>query len=108
MKRIIATLVIAVFMFTGSATFAADDVVTIKGSSECAKCTLKKADSCNNAVKVKEGDKEVIYFMVKNDVHKANHKKFFCKGGHNVTVKGTVKVVDGKKMITATEVTETK
>ena len=105
MKKVIAILIISLGMFAGTA-FAEE--VTIKGSSECAKCTLKKADSCNNAIKVKDGDKEVIYFMVKNKVHKANHKKFFCKGGHNVTVTGTVKVVDGKNMITAIKVEETK
>ena len=101
MKKVIGSLILA-FSLTALTAFAAE--VTIKGQSECGKCTLKKTSGCQNAIKVKEGDKEVIYLMTKNKVHKQTHGKYFCKGGKTVTVKGVVTEKDGQKIITATEV----
>jgi len=38
-------------------------VVTLKGELTCAKCGLKLAKKCTNAIKVKEGDKDVVYYL---------------------------------------------
>ena len=42
---------------------AAADEKTITGDATCAKCALKEAKTCQNVVLVKDGDKEVKYYM---------------------------------------------
>src|SRR5262249_10792249 len=90
-----------------SASLTADDKksegkeTTIKGTMVCAKCTLKEADKCTNAVKVKEGDKEVVYII--NDKGKGeSYHKGICppNSEKQVEVTGTVSTKDGKKTIT--------
>src|SRR5262249_41367354 len=51
-----------------------DKEVTLKGTITCAKCDLKKESSCMTVIKVKEGDKDVVYYFDK-DSHKKNHKQ---------------------------------
>lgn len=93
-------LAVAAFAVT---TQAADKEVTIKGEGMCAKCELKEAKSCQNAVKVKDGDKTVVYYLEHNDVSKAFHKNV-CSSTAKVVAKGTVKEVDGKKQFVATKI----
>ena len=79
-----------------------DEKKTIEGKLVCAKCTLKTEGitKCTNAVKVKEGDKEVVYFLddkgSKEDYHKA-----ICGAGTDKDVKVTGVLVekDGKKWL---------
>ena len=53
-ERFAAALSITGLLLLGASTqtFAADKTVTIKGEGQCAKCSLKETDSCQNAVKV--------------------------------------------------------
>ena len=81
---------------------AAGKTVTVTGEGKCAKCSLKETDSCQNVIQAKEDGKTVTYYVVKNDVADSFHKNV-CKGSKKVTAKGTVKEVDGKKQLTATE-----
>jgi hypothetical protein len=80
---------------------AADKEVTLKGKIACAKCELKLRciSKCTTCIKVKEGDKEVIYLFLdkgnKEDYHEA-----VCGGGQKEgTVTGTVIEKDGQKWI---------
>ncbi len=69
---------------------------TLKGTITCAKCDLAVADSCATVIKVKEGDKDVVYYF-----DPAGHKKYhgnICKEAKEGTVTGTVSK-DGDKMI---------
>jgi len=69
---------------------------TLKGTITCAKCDLGTADSCATVIKVKDGDKEVVYFF-----DEAGHKKYHgkvCKSPMEGTVTGTVSK-DGDKMV---------
>ena len=84
---------------SGLAILAAD-TETIKGKGECAKCSLKEADSCQMAVTAKDGTK---YLVENNDVSKKFHKNI-CTEEKDVEVTGTVSEKDGKKMITATKI----
>jgi hypothetical protein len=70
-----------------SNTFAADDVKTITGAGACS--------GADRTVTVKDGDKEVVYYLVANDVTKKYGEKL-CKGD-KVKVTGTVKM-EGEKM----------
>lgn len=95
--------VVGLFMGASLTVLAVDDKEekTITGDATCAKCSLKESKECQNVVKVKDGDKETLYYMdMKNKVAKANHAKAgFCKSEKKVKVTGVVteKEVDGKK-----------
>src|ERR1044071_4081978 len=78
----------------------AADTQTIKGKGECAKCSLKKTDSCQMAVTTKDGTK---YLVENNDVSKKFHKNI-CTEQKDVEVTGTVSEKNGKKLITATKI----
>jgi len=86
--------------------FAAADskTETIKGKGECAKCSLKKTDSCQMAVTTKDG---TVYMVDQNDVSKKFHKAI-CTDTKDVEVTGTVSEKDGKKTIAATKIEESK
>ncbi|MEO8428526.1 MAG: DUF6370 family protein [Verrucomicrobiota bacterium] len=102
MKRsIIAAFVVASLAIVLNSRAA--DEKTITGDGMCAKCELKEAKSCQNAVKVKEGGKTVTYYLVHNDVSKKFHGKV-CTSTEKVKVTGTVKEVDGKMELTPTKI----
>ena len=73
--------------------------VTLTGTGCCAKCKLKQADSCQNALK--SGD--VVYLLEHDAVSKAFHKNL-CSGTKAITAVGAVKDVDGKKVLVATKI----
>ena len=82
----------------------ADAAKTITGEAKCAKCLLKETiDVHQTAIRVKEGDKTVTYYLVANDVAKKYDKKV-CEKAEKVTATGTVKTVDGKLQLTATKI----
>jgi hypothetical protein len=68
---------------------------TLEGTITCAKCDLKLADKCATVIKVKEGDKEVVYWF-DTDSSKKNHKTI-CTEAKEGKVTGTVGK-DGDKM----------
>lgn len=70
---------------------------TMTGTITCAKCGLKTSDTCNTAMTVKEGGKDVVY-MFDAESDKAHHEAF-CKGSKQGTVTGTVTEKDGKKWV---------
>jgi len=78
--------------------------VTLKGTMECAKCELHETKTCQDALKVSEGDKSVIYYLDDNKVAKDYHKNVCTAPKENVTVTGTVSEKDGKKVIEATKI----
>lgn len=79
-----------------------DDVKTFTGKLVCAKCTLNAAPDCVHALKVKDGKKDVIYYV---DDSNANHPDV-CPAGTELDAKVTGKLVekDGKKTITNAKV----
>ena len=103
-KLLLAPLAAALF---AASAFAADKEVTLTGAGQCAKCSLKQTDACQNAVVVKEGGKDTTYLMAKNDVAQKFHGNV-CKGVKQVTVTGSVSEKDGKRIITASKVAEVK
>ena len=77
---------------------AEDKEVTLKGTITCAKCDLKLEKKCHTVIKVKEGDKDVVYYLDDKSA-KANHKKI-CTEAKEGSVTGKVSEKDGKKYIT--------
>jgi hypothetical protein len=76
---------------------------TITGTGLCAKCSLKEADSCQNAIQVEKNGKKTTYYLVQNDLSKGFHDKI-CKAPAKVKATGTVKKVNGKNEMTVTEI----
>lgn len=89
------------------ATSASAAEKTLKGEALCAKCELKETSSCQNAIRVEENGKKVVYYMQDNEVSKGFHKKV-CSAPAKVTAKGTISEKDGKKWITVSKIEEAK
>ncbi len=98
MRKLIPMLAVAVLFSGVTLVIAAEK--TIKGTACCAKCTLKETKQCQAAVKVKEGDKSVVYYLKQNAVAKKFHKNICPPNStKKVEVKGDVEEVDGKQVL---------
>ena len=82
----------------------AEDATKITGEGTCAKCDLKIATACQNAITVTDasGKKETI-LCDDNAVSKAFHSKI-CKGAEKVIAEGVITEKDGKKTIALTKI----
>ena len=75
---------------------------TLTGSITCGKCDLGVDKKCATVIKVKEGDKDVVYYF--DDAgHKKHHGKI-CMTPTDGTVTGKVSEKDGKKIVTVSKV----
>ncbi len=101
MKKTLLALACAMALVMGyqSSVFADSVEVTLSGTGSCAKCKLKQTDACQNALK--SGD--TLYLLEHNAVSKAFHKNL-CSGTANITAVGSVKDVEGKKVLVATKI----
>lgn len=108
MKRRVAltTGILGLFIFALAApAFADDKEVTVTGEGKCAKCILKEGDNCQTVIETKEDGKAVKYYVANNEVGKKfNDKDEVCEKSKKVTATGTVKEVDGKKVLTPTKI----
>ena len=79
--------------------------VKLTGTLVCGKCNLKMTPKCSNVLQVKEGDKEVNYFLDDKGMGETYHEGV-CGGDkvEGVTVTGAVAEKDGKKTIKPTKV----
>jgi len=72
---------------------------TLKGTIVCTKCELGETDDCGNAIKVKAGDKEVVYYFLDKGKVEKYHKNI-CSSPAKGSVTGVVSEKDKKKYIT--------
>ena len=100
MKKILS--IVALLAFATGLYAEEAKKVTLEGTGTCAKCSLGTADKCTNALQVTgKNDKVKTYIFAKN----VEHGAYFCKGETaGLTVKGTVAMVDGKLILTASSV----
>ncbi len=78
--------------------------VTLEGTIQCAKCSLKETKTCTTAIVVKEGDKNVTYYFADKGNGESYHENV-CGGGKEAgTVTGKEFEKDGKMWITPTKV----
>ncbi len=101
MRKLLATFgVLSLIALAGFSVQAQDkktgDKVDFKGTLCCGKCELKidGVKQCLNAIKVKEGDKEVVYLLDDKGAAAPYHGEF-CQGPKGGSVKG--EVVEKKK-----------
>lgn len=101
-NRILPLVVVVLGVATA---WAATAEQTLTGKAMCAKCELKQAEKCTNALQVAGKDgKTITYVLADNQVSKDFHGKV-CKGTlDGVTVTGTVKQDGGKQVITASKI----
>lgn len=85
------TIVLAVVLAVGAAEDKkeAPKEVTLKGELGCPKCGFSIAKKCGNAIKVKEGEKEVIYTLI-DEGAKAPYHGDICTEIKKGSVKGVV------------------
>lgn len=72
--------------------------VTLKGTIGCSKCEFKLTDECGTAIKVKEGDKEVVY-LVLDEGKDAKYHGDICTETKKGSVTGVVGMKDKQKTI---------
>jgi len=79
--------------------------VKLTGTLMCGKCSLKATPKCSNALQVKEGDKDMTYFIDDKGSAESYHDDV-CGDGkiEGVVVTGSVSEKDGKKWIKASKV----
>lgn len=101
--RFLAILLVAA-AFSGASLHAAAEQ-TLTGKAMCAKCELKQADKCTNALQVTGTDGKVVtYVLADNKVSKDFHGKV-CKGSlAGVSVTGSVKSEGGRNVLTASKI----
>jgi len=72
--------------------------VTLKGEITCTKCGLAETKKCGNCIKVKKGDKDVVYYFLDKGPKEKYHK-VFCTEGKKGSVTGVVSKKDKKNFI---------
>lgn len=106
MKTILTLLACAATLTFSTTSRAADKEKEqeIKGEGCCLKCEMKKSDSCQNVIAVKEKDgKTTLYVLEQNDVSKAFHKNL-CSSTAKVVAKGVVKKDGDKHILVASKI----
>ena len=111
--RKLASFFAATALFTGVAMAYTADEKTYKGDGMCAKCALGETKTCQNVVMVEDAGKTTTYYITHDAVSKAVHQKLGLCGAKKdspvkITVTGTEEEKDGKKVITASKIEETK
>ena len=96
MKTILSLLALVAL---STLTVRAEDQ-KFEGTMCCAKCSLKTADACADALKV--GD--VLYSLEENGSVKTSAHQ--CSGTAKATVTGKVEERDGKKVIVVSSITK--
>jgi hypothetical protein len=100
----IAAVTLAGSTFTASAEDKKAEVKKLEGTLTCTKCALNETTKCGHALIVKEGGKDVKYYLNDKGGQEAYHKKC-CKADVAAVVEGKVAEKDGKKVINDPKVT---
>ena len=97
-KALLTALAVAALIITARA-----EDVTVTGEGQCAKCSLKEAKTCQNAIVVEKDGKKTTYYLAQNDTSKKFHPTV-CSDKVKVTATGSVKEVEGKKELTVSKI----
>lgn len=75
----------------------------LEGVGLCLKCELSKSRVCQNAIRVSEDGKDVLYVLDQNGVSKKFHR-YLCQGTASVVAEGTVAEIDGQLEFTSSKI----
>jgi hypothetical protein len=95
-------LMICLLSFPGLSEEIKEKEITLRGEGLCAKCELKQTQTCQNALRLLEGNKTIIYYLEQNPLSR-NFHKYICAAPKRIVVTGTVREEKGKRIITATK-----
>ena len=100
LRTVLASVVaVAAITLAGLGNAAEDkEKKTLEGTLTCTKCALKETKACGHALLVKEGDKEVKYYLTDKGGKEPYHKHC-CQEDVPAKVTGKVSEKDGKKII---------
>ena len=101
--RIVAVSLLALLAVVGLA-FAAETAkeVTLTGEIGCAMCAFNVSKDCATAIRVKDGDKQVVYYFVA-----AADKQYHagvCKTVEHGSVTGSIETQGDKQVIRVSKV----
>jgi Family of unknown function (DUF6370) len=102
MKILLAMLLALVsggLLITGVPAQEKAKETTLKGQILCAKCALNETKECTTAIMVKDGDKEVTYYLSDKGSKESYHDEVCGAMGSTGSVTGVVSTKDGKKWI---------
>ena len=109
LRKLMAAFVGVAALTLVAAGVSADDKKaekkTLEGKLVCGKCKLSETDACSNVLVVKDGDKEVKYYLKDKGKGEKYHK---CSGEKEVKITGEVSEKDGKKIIEKAKVEDKK
>jgi hypothetical protein len=112
MRKLFPVLAAAVVFSSVSYAIAAGADKTITGDAVCAKCALKETQKCQNVVLVKEGGKEVTYYLDGPNSMKVHKSLGICGATKDdpirVTVSGQCEKKDGKLVLTVDKIERAK
>jgi ethanolamine utilization protein EutP (predicted NTPase) len=94
----VAAVTLSGTTFTAKAEDKKVEAKKFEGTLTCTKCALSETKACGHALIVKEGDKDVKYYLVDKGGKEAYHKEC-CTGDVKATVTGKPGEKDGKKII---------
>jgi len=101
--RLVSLLIVAFVAAVVVRSAEKEKEVTLTGAGQCAKCSLGKTESCQNAVVVKQDGKETTYLIADNEVSKKFHDEL-CDAVKQIKVTGVVKDNKGQKEIVASKI----
>ena len=108
-RKLMAAFVGVAALALVASNLTADDTKpekkTLEGKLVCGKCKLSETDACSNVLVVKDGDKEVKYYIKDKGKAEKYHK---CSGEKEVKITGEVSEKDGKKIIEEAKVEDKK
>jgi hypothetical protein len=77
----------------------ADKTTTLKGTITCTKCDLGETAECGHVIKVKDGDKTVLYYFIDKGGDEKYHAKV-CTAPAKGSVTGVLSDKDKKHFVT--------
>jgi hypothetical protein len=104
MRTFLALAVGIAALTLGGLVLAEEKAKKLEGKLCCTKCHLQETDKCGHCLKVKDGDKEVKYYLDDKGGAEEYHKKV-CKEEKDATVEGKVTEKDKKMHVESPKVT---
>jgi hypothetical protein len=97
------TLILTLSMFGFTLAESGGKEITLNGKACCAKCCLKKSDTCQTVLSVEKDGKKTLYWIADNDVAKSFHSNV-CTTPKPATVTAVCKKVGDKLELTASKI----
>jgi hypothetical protein len=100
MRKLSLVLALAAVCVPAAGAWAQDKKeATLKGTILCARCALKEGKKCQTAIRVREKNKTVTYYLLDKGIKETYHEEVCGGDKREGAVTGTVSEKGGKKYI---------